>query len=126
MKQTQETSFVSNVMHDAVTCTEEEEIQAIANRIVTKSVNHIVVINEDKKLRGIVTSWDITRAMAEGKNGLSKFVTRRVITAKPEEPLETASRKMAKHNISALPVINRERKVLGIVTAEDVSRLLGK
>ena len=126
MKQTQETSFVSNVMHDAVTCTENEEIQAIANRIVTKSVNHIVVINEDKKLRGIVTSWDITRAMAEGKNGLSKFVTRRVITAKPEEPLETASRKMAKHNISALPVINRERKVLGIVTAEDVSRLLGK
>jgi uncharacterized protein (DUF39 family) len=126
MKQTQETSFVSNVMHDAVTCTEDEEIQSIANRIVTKSVNHIVVVDESGKLRGIVTSWDITKAMAEGKNELSRFVSRRVVTAKPEEPLETASRKMSQHNISALPVINRERKVLGIVTAEDVSRLLGK
>jgi CBS domain-containing protein len=126
MKQTQETSFVSNVMHNAITCTEDEEIQSIANRIVTKSVNHIIVIDENEKLRGIVTSWDVTKAMAEGKNQLSSVVSRRVITAKPEEPLETASRKMAQHNISALPVINRERKVLGIVTAEDVSRLLGK
>jgi CBS domain-containing protein len=64
--------------------------------------------------------------MAEKKDKLSSVVSRRVITTKPEEPLETASRKMAQHNISALPVINRERKVLGIVTAEDVSRLLGK
>ena len=126
MKQTQGTSFVSSVMHDAVTCTEDEEIQSIAIRIVTNSVNHIIVIDEDHKLRGIVTSWDITKALAEGKNVLSSVVSRRVETTKPEDPLETASRKMAQHNISALPVINRERKVLGIVTVEDVSRLLGK
>ncbi|MDD3792703.1 MAG: CBS domain-containing protein, partial [Candidatus Bathyarchaeota archaeon] len=29
-------------------------------------------------------------------------------------------------NISALPVIDIEKKVLGIVTSEDVSRLLGR
>jgi CBS domain-containing protein len=33
---------------------------------------------------------------------------------------------MAQHNISALPVIDNEKKVLGIVTAEDVSKLLGR
>ena len=126
MKQTQGTSFVSSVMHDAVTCTENEEIRSIAIRIVNNSVNHIVVVDEDYRLRGIVTSWDITRAMAEGKNILANVVSRRVVTTKPEDPLETASRKMAQHNISALPVINSERKVLGIVTVEDVSRLLGK
>jgi CBS domain-containing protein len=49
-----------------------------------------------------------------------------VITAKPDEPLETASKRMAQHNISALPVIDNEKKVLGIVTAEDVSKLLGR
>jgi CBS domain-containing protein len=53
-------------------------------------------------------------------------MTRRVVTAKPDEPLEAASRRMAQHNISALPVIDAERKVLGIVTAEDVSKLLGR
>ena len=126
MNQTQEIQFVSNVMHPAVTCLENEEIQAIAKRMVTKSVNHIVVINSDSKLLGIVTSWDITRAMAEGKNALADIETRKVITTKPDEPLESASKRMAQHNISALPVIDSEHKVLGIVTSEDVSKLLGR
>jgi CBS domain-containing protein len=126
MKQTEETSFVRNVMQTVVTCREDEEIRAIAERIVTRSVNHIVMVDDQGKLSGIVTSWDITRALAEGKTVLAEVVTRRVITAKPDEPLETASNRMAQHNISALPVIDNEKKVLGIVTSEDVSKLLGR
>ena len=126
MRQTEEIPFVVSVMHPAVTCTENEAIRAIAERIVTKSVNHIVVVDEDGKLRGIVTSWDITRAMAEGKKSLADIESRNVITAKPDEPLEIASKRMAQHNISALPVIDIERKVLGIITSEDVSKLLGR
>jgi uncharacterized protein (DUF39 family)/predicted transcriptional regulator len=126
MRQTEEIPFVVSVMHPAITCTENEEIQAIAKRIVTNSVNHIVVVDDAGKLLGIVTSWDITRAMAEGKKALADIETRSVVTAKPEEPLEIASKRMAQHNISALPVINIERKVLGIVTTEDVAKLLGR
>lgn len=126
MRQSEEIPFVVSVMHPAVTCTENEEITAIAKRIVTKSVNHIVVVDEMGRLLGIVTSWDVTRAMAEGKHALAEIETHDVVTAKPEEPLEVASKRMAQHNISALPVINIERKVLGIITAEDVSKLLGR
>jgi CBS domain-containing protein len=126
MRQTEEIPFVVSVMHPAVTCTEDEEIRAIATRIVTKSVNHIVVVDENGKLRGIVTSWDVTRAMAEGKKALADIETHNVFTAKPDEPLEVASKRMAQHNISALPVIDIEKKVLGIITSEDVSKLLGR
>jgi uncharacterized protein (DUF39 family)/CBS domain-containing protein len=126
MRQTGETPFVANVMQRAVTCRESEAVKAIAERIVTQSVNHIVVVDGTNKLTGIVTSWDITRALAQGKKALSDIVTRRVITAKLDEPLETASKRMAQHNISALPVIDNDKKVLGIVTAEDVSKFLGR
>jgi CBS domain-containing protein len=126
MRQTEEIPFVVSVMHPAVTCTEDEDIRAIATRIVTKSVNHIVVIDETGKLKGIVTSWDITRAMAEGKKALADIETHNVFTAKPDEPLELASKRLAQHNISALPVIDIEKKVLGIVTSEDVAKLLGR
>jgi len=126
MRQTQEIPFVMSVMHPAVTCSENEEIRAIAERIVTKSVNHIVVVDDAGKLKGIVTSWDITRAMAEGKKALADIETHNVFTAKPDEPLEIASKRMAQHNISALPVVDIEKKVLGIVTSEDVSKLLGR
>jgi uncharacterized protein (DUF39 family) len=126
MRQTEEIPFVVTVMHPAVTCTEEDKIQAIAELIVTKSVNHIVVVDDKGKLRGIVTSFDITRAMAEGKKALADIESHNVVTAKPDEPLEVASKRMAQHNISALPVIDVEKKVLGIVTAEDVAELLGR
>ena len=126
MRQTEEIPFVVTVMHPAVTCTEEDKIQAIAELIVTKAVNHIVVVDDSGKLRGIVTSFDITRAMAEGKKALADIESHNVITAKPDEPLEVASKRMAQHNISALPVIDVEKKVLGIVTAEDVAELLGR
>jgi uncharacterized protein (DUF39 family)/CBS domain-containing protein len=126
MRHTEETPFVASVMQTAVTCYENEETRAVAERMVTRSVNHIIVVDDGNKLGGIVTSWDITRAMAEGKTALADIMTRRVFTAKPDEPLEAASRKMAQHNISALPVIDAKRKVLGIITAEDVSKLLGR
>jgi uncharacterized protein (DUF39 family)/CBS domain-containing protein len=126
MRQIEATPFVANVMQTAVTCHANEKIRTIAERIVTRSVNHIIVVDDGNKLGGIVTSWDITRALAEGKTALVDIMSRRVVTAKPDEPLDAASRRMAQHNISALPVIDAERKVLGIVTAEDVSKLLGR
>jgi CBS domain-containing protein len=126
MRETEGTPFVAGVMHAAVTCRENESIRDIASRIVTRSVNHIIVVDNQGKIAGIVTSWDITRAMAEGVKALADVVSRRVVTTKPDEPLEIASKRMAKHNINALPVIDNEGKVLGIVTSEDVSKLLGR
>jgi uncharacterized protein (DUF39 family)/CBS domain-containing protein len=126
MRETEGTPFVASVMHAAVTCGEDEAIKAVAERIVTRSVNHIVVVDGLGRLSGIVTSWDVTRAMAEGRKALVDVVSRRVVTARPDEPLEVASKRMAEHNISALPVVDGDLKVLGIVTSEDVSKLLGR
>ena len=126
MKQTKEITFVENLIHPAVTCREEGKIKAVAQRIINRSVNHIVVVDNQGKLRGIVTSWDITKAVAEGKEKLAEIIIKKVVTTTPDEPIEAASRKMAQHNISALPVINRQKKVLGIITSEDISKLVGR
>ena len=124
MKQTKEITFVENLTHPAVTCKEEEKIKTVAQRIIKHSVNHIVVVDNQEQLRGIVTSWDITKAVAEGKEKLADIIIKKVVITTPDEPIEAASRKMAQHNISALPVINRDKKVLGIITSEDISKLV--
>jgi len=86
----------------------------------------VIVADEQGKLKGIVTSWDITKAVAEGKKKLVDIIVRKVLTTTPDESLEAASRKMAQHQISALPVIDHKGKVLGIITSEDISKLLGR
>jgi uncharacterized protein (DUF39 family)/CBS domain-containing protein len=125
MKQTGETTFVESIVHEAVTCSEDERIEEVAQRLVNHSVNHVVVVDGLGKLSGIVTSWDITKSIANGKKTLRDIIVRNVHTTSLNDPLETASRTLAQHNISALPVVDGEKKVLGIVTSEDISRLLG-
>ncbi len=126
MKQTKQIAFVENLIHPAVTCKEEEKIETVAQRIINRTINHIVVVDDQEKLRGIVTSWDITKAVAEGKETLTDIIIKKVVTTTPDEPIEAASRKMAQHNISALPVINPHKTVLGIITSEDISNLVGR
>jgi CBS domain-containing protein len=124
MRQSKAILFVGDISRSATTCTEDETLEAIARRIITHSVNHIVVVDASGYLKGIITSWDITRAIANGVKELSQIITRTVITALPHDPIESASRKLVQHNISALPVVDDKEKVVGIITAEDLSKLI--
>ena len=111
---------------EVVTIKEDATIEEAANVIMKGQFTHLSVISDDEKLVGIVTAWDISKAVAKKYWRLEEIMTRRVITADSEEPLELAVRKSEKYNISALPVINRDRKVIGIVTSDGISRLVGR
>ncbi|MBM3291840.1 CBS domain-containing protein [Candidatus Bathyarchaeota archaeon] len=118
-------AFVDSILQKAVTCEETEAIETVAKRLITKNVNHIVVVDTNYKLTGIVTSWDITKAIANGVKTLKEIIVTRVYTASSNEPLEVVAKRLTQHNISALPVIDGTQKVLGIITSEDIAKLVG-
>lgn len=90
------------------------------------SINHLPVVDEGNKLLGIVTSWDVANAVAHGKNKLTDVMTeKRPIIAREEEPVDVIARRIDKNKISGLPVIDSDNRVKGMVTAEDISRLIG-
>jgi uncharacterized protein (DUF39 family) len=125
MKQTKEIAFVEDILQEAITCKEDASIDEVARTLIERSINHIVVVGDQGSLKGIVTSWDITKSLANGSKSLKDIIVKRVYTASPNDPLDTASLRMAQNKISALPVIDRSKRVLGIITSEDISRLLG-
>jgi len=126
MKQIEGPVFLRSIVRPAVTCSEDEDLEDVASKLIENSVNHIVVTGPDGKLTGIVTSWDITKAVAQGITDLRKVITRKVFTALPDETVDVASRRMAQHGISALPIVDSDGRVLGIVTSEDIAKLLGR
>ncbi|MEM2941892.1 MAG: homocysteine biosynthesis protein [Candidatus Bathyarchaeia archaeon] len=126
MKISRETLFAQNIMVPPVTCRADEDIDTVARRIVEKNVNHVVVVTSTGTLSGIVTSFDITRAVAMKETKLSNVMTQQVVTCSPDEPVESCARKMKKHDISALPVIDAQKNILGIVTSERISTLIGE
>jgi len=73
-------------------------------------------------LKGIVTSFDITKAIAKDKKVLEDIITKKVVTTTDNEPISNAARKMKVNNISALPVIDDNNKVVGIISSEELIR----
>nr|WP_226990604.1 homoserine O-acetyltransferase [Methanosarcina acetivorans] len=119
--------LVSDVMNrNFYTVSRDETIEHSSKLMVKECVSHLPVISEDGKLEGIVTSWDITKAVACKINELDEIITRDVKYVYEDEKIEHASSIMEKHSISALPVIDSEHRIIGIVTSESISALFGK
>jgi len=121
-----EIKVVKSVMVEAYTISPETTIEEAARIMIDREINHLPVVENDV-LVGIITSWDIAKAVAKDRRGAVRdIMTRRVIYTHPDEPVEVAARKMEANNISALPVVDSRKKVLGIVTSEDLSRLIAR
>jgi CBS domain-containing protein len=125
MKQLSAVPLVREVMLPSITVREAISVQEAAKIIIGKQINHLPVISASNKLIGIVTAYDISKAVALNKgDSLKGIMTRRVVTATPDEPIDLAARRLERHNISALPVIDQANTVIGIITSEDLSKLL--
>jgi len=120
MKQISELKFVKDLKKRAEICYDDCDIKTVAKKIIESNMNHIVITNRANILQGIVTSFDITKALAENKEELKEIITKRVITAVDNDPVDVAARKMRNNNISALPVIDDNKKVVGIITSEEL------
>ncbi len=121
-----EVKVVKSVMTSAITIGPNTSIEEAARIMIEKNINHLPVV-ENGKLVGIVTSWDIAKAVAAKKGkAVEEIMTRKVIVTYPDEPVEIAASKLEKHNISALPVVDSKRRVLGLVTSEDLSKLIAR
>jgi homoserine O-acetyltransferase len=114
------------MIRDVPTIDERASIDEAARVIIEKEVNHLPVLSPDQRLVGIVTSWDIAKAVAGRHRTLDEIMSRKVITSSAEESIERAAKKMEKYMISALPVIDDERKVIGLLSSDGISSLVGR
>ncbi len=120
MRQSTAIRFVKDLKKKAIICYNDCDLKIVAKKIIEENINHVVITNKANQLEGIVTSFDVTKAIAHDKRELKEIVTRKVITTKDNEPINVASRKMKIHEISALPVINEQNVVTGIITSEEL------
>lgn len=116
---------VSDLMSRNVpTVRETVTIKGAAALMIAEAVNHLPVVSSDGRLVGIVTSWDISRSVAQDVRTLEDIMTRSVLTATAGEHISKAVSRMQKNRISALPVVDDENRVIGIITTERLSRLV--
>jgi len=83
---------------------------------------YVYVVNEKKQLIGVFSLHELL--LQNDTDFVYKFMNQNLITIYLTTPVELALRKMIKYKISALPVIDKEKKLLGIVTFDDLSENL--
>ncbi len=128
MHQTSKGPRVLDIMdRSVITISETEEIRTAAKKLLKGETNHLPVVNEQGVLVGIVTTFDVSKAVANpGKAHLVRdIMKKKVITATPDEAVDIAIQKLEQNNISALPVVDKEHHVIAILTAMDLGKLLG-
>jgi CBS domain-containing protein len=91
----------------------------VAALIVQGRGNIIAVLGDDERIAGVVTTWDITRAVAEGTcaGSLDAIMTKRVVSAAPAARIPDIVRELEQNRISAMPVVE-DGRVLGMVSSD--------
>ena len=99
-----------------------------------KKIRRIPIL-EDGRLSGILTLGDLQAVLGLQEHSvrrastlLGDLMTRSVHTVAPDDPLERATRVMLDHEVSGLPVVDREA-IVGIITESDIflafTRIMG-
>ena len=118
---------VADVMsRDVALASPDDTVQQAAKRMSEQDAGALPV-GEDGRLVGMVTDRDLAvRALAAGKDP-SKTKLREVMSGEPryvfeDEPVERAAAVMAEQQVKRVPVLNRDKRLVGIASLGDLAR----
>ena len=109
--------------HEVVTITESRSVLDAARVLVEHNIGGLVV-TEGERVKGILTERDLLRLTAGSPGELGSIqvgaaMTRKMITARPEDELTDMMDVMTKNKIRHLPVTEGDRLV-GIISIGDL------
>jgi CBS domain-containing protein len=116
-----ETKVADVMVTEVVTINPDATLAQAAEVMRDANVGMLPIVEEDGKLRSVVTDRDIVvRAVARGiepdTTPVKNLDTEDVVSARPEWDVEEAMRLMAERQIGRIPVVDAERRVVGVVT----------
>ncbi|MBX6315990.1 MAG: CBS domain-containing protein [Isosphaeraceae bacterium] len=117
---------IKDIMTPGVECVSPDDtIQEAARKMRDLDVGPMPVCDHDR-LAGMITDRDITiRAVAEGRDPSStkvrEVMTEGVVYCFEDEDLEAAARTMQDQQIRRVLVLNRDKRLVGIVSLGDLA-----
>jgi len=116
---------VSEAMtHDVCLATPDQTI-CDAAKVMAKIDAGVLPVEQDERLVGVITDRDIAvRAVAEGKSPNTKVrevMSREVLYCFEDQDLDDVLRNMGTVKVRRLPVLSRDKRLVGIISLGDVA-----
>ena len=97
-----------------------------AAKMMAKIDAGVLPVGENDRLVGMITDRDITiRAVAEGKAPTTKvrdIMSDEVLYCFDDQDLDEVAQNMSDTKVRRLPVVNREKRLVGIISLGDLAR----
>ncbi len=107
---------------DPVTLTDNALVTDALNMMKEYKIGGIPVVNNHNELVGIVTNRDL-RFERNHKRPVKEIMTKNVITTNEFTDFDKAADILQEHKIEKLPVINNQKKLVGLITYRDIIKL---
>ena len=117
----------------------DDSLAHVKNLFELRSFHHLAVV-ENGQLVGVVSDRDLLKAVSPNLDSPSEtmkdlltlnkrvhqIMTRDLITINVEQGMFHAIRLFNRHNISCLPVVNEQEKLIGMLSWRDILRFIEK
>lgn len=117
---------VATVMvREVITVSPNDSLQKVKELLINNRIHHVPVVQDDGKLVGIVTTYDLFKLNVNHKDypttKVANVMTKILAVVEPTDKVGTAAEVFMEHLFHALPVVENG-KLVGIVTSFDVLR----
>jgi acetoin utilization protein AcuB len=127
--------FISKVMtRNVVTIDKDADISSAQEKMSEHRIRHLPVVEENNLLIGIVTDRDVRSALPSSQfsdkektekitsSKIEEIMTKNPITISPLDTIQDALLLLEKKRFGALPVVDPQKKLIGIITTRDLFR----
>jgi acetoin utilization protein AcuB len=121
-----------------VTVEMDDRLDVVKQIFDSLKFHHLLVIDEHKKLIGVVSDRDLLKALspqlgsaaettrdaATLNKRVHQIMSRKLLTLHPRAAVVDAVQMFLEHRISCIPIVNEEFKPVGILSWRDVMKLM--
>jgi magnesium transporter len=95
-----------------------EAARSFAHQDLAETLYYIYVCRPNRELLGVVSLRDLI--LSDPGQALSEIMTENVVWVSPFDDQEKVAHEIARYDLAALPVVDHNKRMLGVVTVDDV------
>jgi magnesium transporter len=89
-----------------------------------ETIYYIYIVDDEMHLRGLVSARQLVTHLGKPNMLLNDLMTRDLVTVVATDDQETVAEKVADYNFLAIPVVDTEQRLVGIITHDDIIDVL--
>ncbi|MDD6472756.1 MAG: IMP dehydrogenase [Bacteroidales bacterium] len=116
----------NGMIYDPITIKRGSTVGDVLSLMAEYKIGGIPVVDDDKRLVGIVTNRDLRFVLDHNKLIDDVMTSENIVTTNQTTNLDAAAKILQEHKIEKLPVVDKDGRLVGLITYKDITKAKDK